>query len=830
MPTPPALPALPVLEALPALAAALSRQRTAVLTAPPGSGKTTVVPLALLAAPWLAGRRILMLEPRRIAARASAVRMAELLGEKVGETVGYQVRFERRIGSRTRIEVVTEGLLTRRLQADPELPGVGLVIFDEFHERSLQADLALALTLDARAMLGLDVRVLVMSATLDAQRVAALLDDAPVVHSDGRLFPVDLRYHAVAAATPAECVAAGVRKALAETAGGVLAFLPGGREIRETQRLLASSGAQVYPLYGNLPAAEQDAALYAPSTAARPKVVLATNLAQTSLTVEGIATVVDGGQVRAPHYDLGAGANALVTEAVSRASADQRAGRAGRLGPGVAYRLWSRERHAHLPAHDTPEILAADLSGFALELALWGTRDIGTLKLLDAPPATAWAAAEALLRQLGAVAGDGRVTPRGRAMARLPLDPRRAAMLLEARARGLGAEAVWIAALLDARGNAVPGSDAVQMLETLCRNRRDIPYRMRETARQLARLLALEEGAPETLDVDAAGRVIALAYPERIARRRDGGQGVFLCADGAEARVDSRDDPHDDITAAPWLAIAHWSPGVPRRVRLAARVEEAMLREDHLERFTDVPGVRWDAKAGAVVAERVARFGAIELEHRPWPAVPAEQVQTVLLEGIRAAGAGALPWTDALRQWQARVLSVRAWRPQEDWPDVGDAQLMATLETWLAPALTGVTRLAQLARIDFGAWLCGLLTPQQARELVRLAPEHLAVPSGSHPRLDYAAEGAAPHLAVKLQELFGLTQTPTVDAGRMPVVLELLSPARRPIQTTRDLASFWRSGYAEVRRELRGRYPRHPWPEDPLAAAPTARAKPRHGR
>lgn len=819
------LPALPVLDALPALRAALARRRSAVLTAPPGSGKTTVVPLALLDAPWLAGRRILMLEPRRIAARASAVRMAHLLGESVGATVGYQVRFERRVGPRTRIEVLTEGLLTRRLQADPELPGVGLVIFDEFHERSLQADLALALTLDARAALELDLRVLVMSATLEAQRVSALLDDAPVVRSDGRLFPVEVRYHVVAAAAQAERVAAGVRKALAETPGGVLAFLPGAREIREAQRLLENAGAQLYALYGDLPSVEQDAALHAP-TGQRRKVVLATNLAQTSLTVEGISTVVDGGQVRVAHYDLGAGANALVTETVSRASADQRAGRAGRLGPGVAYRLWSREQQAHLRAQDTPELLAADLSRFALELTVWGIRDPGRPKLLDAPPVSAWNAAQTLLYQLGAVTDDGRVTARGRAMVRLPLDPRRAAMLLEARDRGLGAEAVWIAALLDEHRDILAGGDVAHALEALHSSRRDVPYRLKQTAHQLARWMALEDFASARLTADAAGRVIALAYPERIARRREGGQGVFLCADGGEARIDSR----ADLSAAPWLAIAHWVPGTPRRVRLAARIDEARVREDHADGCSEMPEVRWDAKTGAVVAERVTRFGAIELERKPWPDAPVGRMQAVLLDGIRAAGMHALPWTDALRQWQARVLSVRAWRPREGWPDVSDARLLETLGDWLGPALAGVTRLSQLAHIDFAAWLDGLLTPQQSRALAHLAPERLAVPSGSHPRLEYTADGAAPHLAVKLQELFGLAQTPAVDAGRVPVVLELLSPARRPIQTTCDLTSFWRSGYVQVRRELRGRYPRHPWPEDPLTATPTARAKPRGGR
>ncbi|HEU0197858.1 MAG TPA: ATP-dependent helicase HrpB [Nevskiaceae bacterium] len=814
------LPALPILEVLPELAAALMQRASVVLTAPPGSGKTTLVPLALRDAAWLAGRRILMLEPRRLAARAAAKRMAELCGERVGEGVGYQVRFERRIGPHTRIEVLTEGLLTRRLQAAPDLPGVGLVIFDEFHERSLEADLALALALDARTALELDFRILVMSATLDAQRVAGLLDAAPIIRSDGRLYPVDIRYRPVRAPSPEEAVAAGVRAALSEIEGGILAFLPGGREIRAVQRALDGCGARVYPLYGALAPAEQDAALYAPAEGTR-KIVLATNLAQTSLTVEGIAAVVDGGQVRVPHYDVATGANRLVTEPVSRASADQRSGRAGRLGPGVAYRLWSQERQGYLPAQDTPEVLGADLSRLALELAVWGARDPATLHWLDPPPSVAWAAAQSLLRQLNAVDATGRVTTRGRELEKLPLEPRRGAMLLAARERGLAGEAVWLAALLDERGGLRGGSDVATCLARLQRHTSAIPRRMIDGARQLFRLVDVEFVTLSRVTLDNMGRVLALGYPERIARRRGQAHGVFLCADGVESRIDTR----DDLAAAAWLAVAHWQPGPTRRIGLAARLDDATLRADHAHRFTREDCVRWDVAVDGVVAERVTRFGAIEVARAPWLQAPVERVQEVFIEHLQSLGARALPWTEELRQWQARVSSLRAWYPQEEWPDVCDDALFANLGAWLSPVLRGVTRLAQLPRLDLQAALAHQITAYQRAQLARRAPTHLSVPSGSSVRVAYATDGGPPHLAVKLQELFGLAQTPTVDEGRMPVVLELLSPARRPVQTTRDLASFWRNGYAEVRRELRGRYPKHPWPADPLTALPSARAR-----
>lgn len=820
------LPDLPVLETLPALKAALAREGRAVLAAPPGSGKTTLVPLALLDEPWLAGRRIVVLEPRRLAARAAARRMAQLRGEGVGETVGYQVRFERRISARTRIEVITEGLLTRRLQADPELPGVGLLVFDEFHERSLDVDLALALALEARASLSPELRVLVMSATLDTAAVSRLLGGAPVIRSAGRLHPVEMRYRPVRADEPlGEALGRGVLTALAETQGDILAFLPGAREIRAAQHLLEEKRGQihfsaqkmdltpfsVHPLFGDLSSAEQDAALL-PARDGHRKVILATNIAQTSLTVEGVTTVVDSGYVRAARFDLGAGANRLETLRVSRASADQRSGRAGRLGPGTAYRLWSEEQHGRLAAHDTPEILAADLTRFALELAAWGARDTA-VALLDPPPAAAWSYAQDLLRELGALDEARRVTAHGRELVRLPATPRLAHMLLLAQPAGLAETAAWLAAMLEERG--ADTTDAAQALRRV----RD-SHRVRDAVRQLLRLLDVESDAVP--DEHALGRVIAWAFPERIARRRAGLVPAYLCEDGGEARLPDK----DALGASEWLAIAHWDPAPPRRIRLAAPVAFADLERDHRERIRTDLVVRWDAQAEAVVAEEQKRLGAIVLSRRDRRADAGEAMRAAMLEGIRQMGLGVLPWTDEARQWQARVQSLRRWREAEDWPDVSDEALAATLPEWLAPYLDGVTRRAHLANLDLLEILNSRFDYATRQKLERLAPTHVEVPTGSRIRLSYHPPNA-PSLEVKLQEMFGCRDTPAVNEGRTRVVLHLLSPGQRPVAVTQDLAGFWARGYLDVKKDMKGRYPRHPWPDDPVTAAPTRRAKPR---
>jgi ATP-dependent helicase HrpB len=822
------LPHYPVAEALPRLKAALAiAGGRAVLAAPPGSGKTTIVPLALLDEPWLAGRRIVMLEPRRVAARASAARMASLVGDRVGETVGYQVRFERKIGPATRIEVITEGLLTRRLQADPELPGVGLVIFDEFHERSLDADLALALTLDAAASLRDDLRVLVMSATLDAARVASLLGDAPVIEASGRMFPVDVRFAPPRPNTPVDAaVADACASALAERDGDVLAFLPGAREIRGAQRLLEARlpALSVHPLYGDLSSAEQDAALE-PNRDGRRKVILATNIAQTSLTVEGVTMVVDSGLARVARFDLGAGANALELQRISRASAEQRAGRAGRLGPGLAIRLWSRDQHGALPAHDMPDILAVDLSRLALELSAWGVTDPASLALLDPPPAAAWTQARELLAALGALGADGRITAHGKALARLPTSPRIAHLLLVARDLGLAGIAAWTAAVLDERD---AGPDLAQAVGNAMANRGDpgALRRIRDSRRQLLRLIDAGEG--EAGGVDAIGRIVGLAYPERLAVRRSEARTLrdvhYLCADGGEARLPER----DALAASEWLAIAHWSVEPDgRRVRAAAAIAASDVRRDHAARILTTAEVGWNDALQAVTSERVTRLGAIVLERKPLAQPEGERQRAAMLDGLRRLGIDALPWSEAARQVQARIESLRRWRPDDGWPACDDESLAVDLADWLGPHLAGITRREHLTRLDLGGLMLQRLDYAGQRRLAQLAPTHLDVPSGSRIALGYAVDGAPPVLAVKLQELFGATRTPAVDDGRMPVALHLLSPGRRPIQVTRDLAGFWARTYAEVRKELKGRYPRHPWPDDPLAAPATARAKPR---
>ena len=842
------LPALPVLEALPALKQALVDKGRAVLAAPPGSGKTTVAPLALLDEPWLRNKKILMLEPRRVAARAAAVRMAYLLGETVGQTVGYQIRFEKRIGKDTRIEVITEGLLARRLQADPELPGVGLVIFDEFHERSLDADLGLALTLDARANLNPDLRVLVMSATLDTQRVAKLLDDAPVIESGGKMFPVDIRHVPVRADEYLDVsVANAVHKALAETSGDILAFLPGAREIRHCQRRLEerlSRDILICPLYGELSSAEQDVAL-TPTRDGRRKIILATNIAQTSITVEGVTTVVDGGQVRVARFDLGSGANRLETQRVSRASADQRAGRAGRLGPGECYRLWSKDQHGSLPAHDTPEILAADLCRFALELASWGVADPTALALMDQPAATSWAYARDLLRELGAVDAQNRITAHGRELARLPTPPRRAHMLLVAKKNNLSGLAAWTAALLEERDGGAGSADLSVGLEAVLSGRAEpsLIRRVREAAGQMLRVLGEEAPSAGSLAVHDIGRVIGWAYPERIARRRASSVSqkdvAYLCEDGGEARISEK----DALAQSEWLAIAHWDParaGMPevgqrreqlpshaRKIRLAAALTADEVLADHAEHIQIVADVRWDAQNEIVVAEQQKRLGAIVLERRPLRERQGDAVRAALIVGIRSLGLQVLPWTESAKQWCARVSSLRVWRSQDDWPDVSDAGLLEHLEDWLGPHLDGLSRRDHLTRLNLMEILNTQLDYAAQQALVRLTPTHLEVPSGSSIGLEYVSDGSAPVLAVKLQELFGLARTPMVNEGRTPVLIHMLSPGHKPVAITQDLAGFWARGYLDVKKDMKGRYPRHPWPDDPLTAPATRRAKPR---
>lgn len=825
------LPSYPVTEALPALQAALAEAGTAVLTAPPGSGKTTIVPLALMDAPWLEGKRIVVLEPRRVAARLAARRMASLRGESVGQSVGYQVRFEKKLSRASRIQVLTEGLLTRRLLTDPELDGTGLLIFDEFHERSLDADLALALALEAREVLNPSLRILVMSATLDSERIARLLDGAPVIRADGKLFPVSVRYgSSVRVADVADAVSEKALQALDEADGDILAFLPGAREIGQAQRLLESrqQSVAVRPLYGQLPTHAQDLALM-PDDRGRRKIILATNIAQTSLTVEGVHQVIDGGFSRAPVFDASAGANRLETRRLSRAAAEQRAGRAGRLGPGIAWRLWSQDQQGALAAHDTPEILCADLSGLALQLAAFGHRDPSGLRLLDEPPKAHWSWAIELLQRLGAIDSQGQLSEHGRTLATLPLAPRLGQLMCIAEVSGLAETGAWLASSLEVQSQA-GNTDLFRHLSEL---RRQPGPGLRASVQQLLRATSArsDKQAPGE---DQMAALVARAFPERLGRRREGlrersGAGAsgarelaYQCVDGGEARISER----DPLARSEWLAIAHWEPGAQRRVRLACAIDPDSVNECFSAQLRTDTEVRWDDREAAVVARRMTRLGALVLSEQAIEA-DADALLQAMLEGIRRIGLAALPWTETCRQWQARVMSLCLWQPDSGWPDVSDATLSAQVEDWLAPFLSGVRRRAHLDRVDLPNALHALLDYPRQQALARLAPTHCEVPSGRRLALHYSADGSAPQLEVKLQEMFGCVQSPAICEGAVKLRLQLLSPAGRPVAVTDDIGRFWHSAYADVRKEMRGRYPKHPWPEDPLDARPTHRAKPR---
>ncbi|WP_290742606.1 ATP-dependent helicase HrpB [Amaricoccus sp.] len=831
---------LPIEPALPALVAALNAAGRAVLHAPPGAGKTTRVPLRLLDENWPG--RIVMLEPRRVAARAAAERLAEALGEPVGRSVGYRIRGESVAGAR--IEVVTEGVLTRMLQSDPELSGVACLIFDEFHERALQADLGLALALEVRGALRPDLRLLVMSATLDVGPVAALLGDAPVVASEGRAYPVETmwlerpwsrpgpggpRYEAAAADL--------VRTALAATEGGVLVFLPGQAEIGRVAAALAPglpADVTLQPLHGGLPFARQRAAL-APLPGRR-RLTLATSIAETSLTIPDVRVVVDAGRARRARFDPGSGMSRLVTERVTRAEAEQRRGRAGRVAPGWCFRMWTRGEEGALAAFAPPEIAAADLAGLALELALWGAGDATGLPFLTPPPAPALAEARALLAELGALDAAGAITAHGRRLAALPLHPRLGHMLLVAAGRDAAPLAADLAALLQARDpvRGVAGrapADVALRLAALADPGRVAAERpvevdragveaIRAEARRL-RALVRGQGGPDRTGGAALspGGALSLAYPDRIGRRRSGEAPRFLLSGGKGAALPEA----DPLARAPWLVAADLD-GDPREaaIRLAAPLTEAEVRALHADRLRAETTCEWSRRDRAVRARERLTLGAVALEDRPWSA-PAEAVAAAVVEGLRDLGPAALPWTPALRRLAARVEWLRA--QGEALPDFSEPGLMADLDAWAAPFLGAIARAEQFDRIPLGPALDARLGHDGRRRLDRLAPPEIVAPTGTRLPVDYG--GAAPSVAVRLQEMFGLTIHPTVGPGRTPLVLELLSPAQRPVQTTADLPGFWASSYADVRRELRGRYPRHPWPEDPAAAAPTRRAKPR---
>ncbi len=818
------------------VATALARQGSAVLVAPPGAGKSTGVPLALLAAPWLQGQTILMLQPRRLAARAVAERMASLLGESPGGTVGYRTRLDSRIGRQTRLEVLTEGILTRRLQQDPALEGVGLVIFDEYHERSLQADLGLALTLDARRHLVPALRVLMMSATLEAGAVARVLGRAPIIESRLVSHPVDTHYLPRADDRPlAPRVARRTLEAMADWPGDVLVFLPGALEIRRTATLLAEAvgpaAVEILPLYGDLPPAAQ-ARVLAPAAEGRRRVILATNIAETSLTLEGVRIVVDTGLARVSRFDPASGMSRLVTVRCARASVDQRRGRAGRTAPGVCLRLWTEAEHRRLPAQALPEILEADLAPLALELACWGDATGKSLDWLDAPPAAALDQAHALLRRLGALDSDGRVTADGRRMAALGAHPRLARMLLASQETDTAATACALAALLGERDPL--------------RGEREVDLRLRLTwlagpgsspagaHRPLRRAMALYArrlgvtAEPSAIRPDDAGRLLAHGWPDRIALAREGGGGRFLLSGGRGAHLPEG----DALLQTPCLVVAALDAGDREaRIQLAAPLDPGQLQRAFTGQIDTHDRVTWEPREAAVTAVRERRLGALVLERRRLEPPPAEAVLTALLDGVRAMGLEALPWTPTCRQWQARVRLLRAHQPHAEppWPDVSDGALLDSLEHWLAPWLPGLSRRDHLSRLDLSRILEDLLDWPQRQRLDSLAPTHLRVPSGSRVALDYL-DGDTPSLSVRLQEVFGLTETPSLAGGHVPVRLKLLSPARRPVQVTSDLASFWRHTYAEVRRELKGRYPKHDWPENPHEAVATRHARPKPSR
>jgi ATP-dependent helicase HrpB len=826
---------LPITASLPALLAALQDHNTVVLQAPPGAGKTTLVPLALLTAPWLGGFRIIMLEPRRIASRAAANRMAEARGERAGGTVGYRVRNDTRVGPTTRIEVVTDGVFTRMIQHDPALTGIGIVIFDEFHERRIETDLGLALALDAQAALRPDLRLLVMSATLDGAGIAAFLGDAPVITATGRAYPVEIRHGpAPAPGRLADAVAATVMTALADP-GDILVFLPGTREIRQVQRALSGEAGlghvDILPLSGDLDPAAQDRALTA-APPGRRKIILATSIAETSLTIDGVRQVVDSGLVRFARHDPATGLTRLLTGPVTQSAAQQRAGRAGRQGPGICRRLWPEAAHAGLEPYPAPEMVLADLAPLALELASWGSAD---LRFLTEPPPPAITAAQTLLRRFGALDDRCRITPHGREMAGIGLPPRLAHMVVTARDRGQGRLAAALSAILMER-EPFPGSDLSERLEALIAGDR----RLRRSDAAARRLVRLIGGRESEIRPQAAASVLALGFPDRVARRR-GAAGRYVLAGGPGAVLDAT----DPLASHEFLVVADLDGKAPdARIFLAAPLPAASVETDLSDLIEQVDLVRYDPDRRAVTARRRRALGAIVLSETPLAdpdrqavrralgaivlsetplADPDRQaVRRALVEAL--AGGAALPWNDGAEKFRNRVALLRR-RDGERWPDLGDLALRQSLDDWLGPALEGRRDLDLGAEFDIAGLLAGLLDHAQRRELDDRAPLAITVPSGRQHPIDYAAD--PPVLRVRLQELLGSAATPAIDRGRLSLSLHLLSPAGRPIQITDDLARFWSGSYKAVRAELRGRYPRHPWPEDPLAALPTTRAKPR---
>jgi ATP-dependent helicase HrpB len=814
---------LPIDVALPSLTAALAARNVAVLVAPPGAGKTTRVPLVLAEQDWAKDKKILVLEPRRLAARAAAERMAHEIGENAGETVGYRVRFGSKVSRKTRIEVVTEGIFTSLILEDPSLDGIAAVLFDEFHERSLDADLGLALAREAQQGLRDDLKLLVMSATIDGARVAKLLGDAPVVESEGRAYPVETRYVPRDAQKHIEPqVVEVVTRALCADEGSVLVFLPGAAEIRRVETQLrervTDPNTDIVPLFGALDAQTQDRAI-SPSPKGKRKVVLATSIAETSLTIDGVRIVVDAGLARVPRYEPDVGLTRLETVRVSRASADQRRGRAGRTQPGICYRLWEEAQTGALEAFSKPEILAADLSSFTLDLAQWGAQDADMLAFLDPPPKPAMNEARVLLRELGALDDAGRITGEGKKLRALPLPPRLARMVVDAAAEGAGERAANIALVLTERGLGGNDADLAHRLDDMKRDR----SRRAEDARRMAKRWA--ETQPATKNAGdggiSIGAILSLAYPDRIAKNR-GANGSFLLANGRGAMIDQA----SPLSREPFLAVAEIAGSATQaRIILAAAISQAEIETRFAKEIEIRDLISFDVQSMSLRGRGGRRLGAIALAERPVPVEATEENARKLAEGIAQAGIERLPWTKPLTQWRDRVMFLRNAEGDE-WPDLSNEGLAAQAAEWLAPALSGHTSLKDFAAEDLSNALSGMLPYAMRRRLDAEAPTHYTAPTGSNVPIDYEAEGG-PKFSIRVQEMFGVDKHPSIAGGRVPLVVELLSPGHKPVQVTRDLPGFWRGSYAAVRTEMRGRYPRHPWPDNPLEAPATRRAKPR---
>lgn len=833
---------LPIDEILSSVLRTLETCPNALLTAPPGAGKTTRVPLALLTTSWLSGKKVLLLEPRRLAARAAAYRMAEESHERVGETVGYRMRLDTKVGPKTSIEVATEGVLTRMLHQDPSLEAYGIVLFDEFHERSLQADIGLTLCLETQRLFRPDLRLLVMSATLDCGSVSTLLGRAPIITCEGRMFPVETRYLDQPLTEPLDrAVTRTIKRSLAQDHGSLLVFLPGMATIRRVERMLLEadlgSSIHVAPLHGELPQAMQDAAIR-PAAHGSRKIVLATSIAETSLTIDGIRVVIDSGWLRLPRFDPRSGLTRLETIRITKDSADQRRGRAGRLESGICYRLWAEKEQAALAAHRPPEILESDLAPLTLDLAQWGTLDPDELSWLTPPPRSGISQAKELLTRLGAFSTDGRLTEHGRQMAELPLHPRLSHMLIQSRPLGLIDLACEVAALLSER-DIVPAVRHDQNPDLRIRldllhgqhepEGRPVNRTTVERVKRTAQLWHRQFNAPSVTENDdghdrsqAVGVLLALAYPDRIAQRQTGEEARYRLVNGRGAQFTGP----NPLAAEPFLVVAELDGSTPwARIHLAAPITREEIESLYRDQLVVEESVIWDEATGAVRASRRQKLGAVMITDEAISEPDQVLIRNAILHGIQQAGLQSLSFTNELQKWRARVMWVRHIEgSHSDWPDLSNEALLTTGGTWLGPYLAGITTLDRVKRLDLTPPLLGLLTHEQHRRLDQLAPTHLVVPSGSRLRIDYE-QSELPVLAVRLQEMFGCKETPRVANGKIPVMLHLLSPAGRPVQVTQDLAGFWKRAYHEVRKELRGRYPKHHWPEDPLNAIPTSKAK-----